>query len=209
MQAELERGDPPYIPIRRGWPTHRSPWWLVLFVVIFGLAAVVVGMTQQPSSGQKASDLNSYIKALNYDTQSCAGGVRDSLFVLRAIDTGTSTDVKTAISVATDGSANCQPTSNDLLVNLIGEQPPESLASFHLTRAKDALVQWAAVDATQVQADIATVLTDRGTPSEAAARTALAAALSRLDAQRAVVKSLLAPAVTALVPTVSLLALPG
>lgn len=209
MQAELERDQPPYIPVRRGWPSHRSPWWLTLFVVAFGLAAVVVGMTQQPNSGQRAVDLASYIKTLNYDAQSCAGGVRDSFYVLHAIDAGASTDTGTAISVATGAATNCQPASSDLIVNLAGEQPSESLASFHVDRAKDALVTWAIVDATQVASDIATVLADRGRPSEAAARTALATARARLDNQRSMVTSLLAPAVKALAPKASLLALPG
>ncbi len=146
---------------------------------------------------------------MNYDTQSCAGGVHDSLYVLSAIDSGASTAVNTAISVANLGSTNCQPSNNDLLANLLSEQPSESLSSYHLDRVIPALLTWAAVDATAVQSDVATVLTDLGKPSDLAARAALANDLARLDRQRAAVKAVLAPAVKALHPKTSLLALPG
>jgi len=101
MQAELERGGPPYIPVRKGWPTHRSPKWLLATLAVFALAAVAVALSQRPSPVQRSADLAGYIKALNTDIGSCAAGVRDSLYVLRAIDTGFNHDVSTAIGVAT------------------------------------------------------------------------------------------------------------
>jgi len=81
---------------------------------------------------------------------------------------------------------------------------PESLAAYHLQAAVTALIDWAAPDAGDVQADVATVLTDRGKPAEAAARAKLARALDRLRAQRAKVYADFAPAVKALSPGIKL-----
>jgi len=147
--------------------------------------------------------------SLNSDVESCAGGVRESLYVLHAIDTGANHDVATALNVANYGAANCSPANNELLDNLTAEQAPESLASYHLQRAVIALIDWAAPDAQRVQADVAIVLADRGKPGEPAARAALAAALRKLDAQRAVFDATLTPAIRALAPTATPPALPG
>jgi hypothetical protein len=209
MQLDVKNEFPPYIPIRKGWPSHRSPWWLLGVVVAFGMAMVVVGLTQQPSSGQQSTDLTTFIQALNADTQSCAGGVHDSFYVLNAIDSGASKDVGTAISVAQGGAANCDPAGNDLLAALLGEQPPESLAKFHLDRVTHDLIVWSAIDSTAVQSDIATVLSDLGKPSQLAARAKLATDQRRMDQERAAILAIMKPVTKALHPTASLLALPG
>lgn len=209
MQAELKSEYPPYIPIRKGWPSHRSPAWLLAAIAVVALASAAVGISLKPTPSQRSADLAGFLKTINSDVASCAGGVRDSLYVLRAIDTGFSHNVGTAISVATTGAAACEPASNEILAALITEQPPQSLAGYHLDRVDKALTAWAATYGIAVEDDIATVLTDRGKPSEAAARAALKADLAKLDQQRALVSSLLAPAVKALKPKAALLALPG
>jgi hypothetical protein len=170
---------------------------------------VAVGLAHRPTPAQRASDLRGFLSSLNSDVESCAGGVRESLYVLHAIDTGASHDVATALNVANVGAANCSPANNELLDNLTAEQVPESLASYHLQRAVIALIDWAAPDAQRVQSDVALVLADRGKPAEAAARAALAGALRKLDAQRGVFYATLRPAISALAPGLTPPALAG
>jgi hypothetical protein len=120
--------------------------------------------------------------------------------VLNAINSGASHDVSTAVNLANYGAANCSPANNELLDELTAVQVPESLTSYHLQAAVTDLIDWAAPDAGQVQADVAIVLTDRGKPSEATAVRKLAADLRRLRAQRGKVYAALAPAIKALSP---------
>jgi len=162
--------------------------------------AVAVGLSHRPTSGQRAADLRTFLHQLNADVESCSGGVRESLYVLRTIDSGASHDVKTAVTVANTAAANCSPANNELLVDLTTAQPPESLASYHLGTAVTGLIDWAAPRATRVAADVAAVLANRGRPAEAADRAALQGALRELDAQRTVVYTALAPAIRSLSP---------
>jgi hypothetical protein len=195
------RTDPPHIPLRTaGWPTRRSPRWAIAAGAALLAVGVAVGLAHRPTPGQRATDLRSFLQALNSDVESCSGGVRDSLFVLREIDSGASHDVKTAITVASTAAANCSPANNELLDNLTAEQVPESLSSYHLQAAVADLIGWAAPDAATTAADVAAVLAARGKPAEAAARAALRLALRRLDAQRAVADAALEPAIKALSP---------
>jgi hypothetical protein len=192
---------PPYVPIRsRGWPTRRVPRWALGAGAVLLAVAVAVGLSHRPTAGQRATDLRTFLHQLNDDVESCSGGVRESLFVLRQIDSGASHDVPTALRVARTAAANCSPANNELLAALTAAQPPESLASFHLQKAITALIDWAAPDAGRVPAAVAAVLTNRGKPSEGAARVALRKARSALDAQRKVVYGALEPAIKALDP---------
>ncbi|HUC57687.1 MAG TPA: hypothetical protein VMA95_09820 [Streptosporangiaceae bacterium] len=193
--------DPPMIPIRKsGWSARRAPRWAFIAAPILVIAAVAVGLAHHPSSGERASDLRGLISTLNTDIESCAGGVGDSLAVLKDIDNGSSHDVKTAINVAQTGSANCSPANNEELDDLTGVQVPESLDSYHLQAGVTDLINWAAPDAANVQYDVAVVLSDRGRPGEPAAQATLSAALTKLKAQKAVVYAAFAPAIKALSP---------
>ena len=129
--------------------------------------------------------------------------MRESLFVLRQIDSGASQDRKTALSVANTAAANCSPANNELLDDLTGAQPPGSLASYHLQPAITALIDWAAPRASKVAADVAAVLAHGGHASDAADRASLRRALRELDAQRRVVYAALRPAIKALSPSSS------
>ena len=192
--------EPPYIPVRGGWPTQRVPRWALAAGAVLLAIAVAVGLSHRPTTGQRGADLRGFLQQLNADIESCSGGVRESLFVLRQIDAGASTDVKTALNVARTAAANCSPANNELLDDLTAAQPPESLASYHLGAAVTALIDWAAPRAIRAATDVATVLADRGRPAEVADRAALRRALSQLDAQRKVVYAALAPAITSLSP---------
>ena len=209
MQAP-PRTEPPYIPIRRtAWPGRRTPRWAIAGLVVLLAVAVAVGLSHRPSRSQRGVDLRTFLHNLTLEVQSCAGGVRESLYVLHAIDTGASHDVATALNVADTGSANCSPANNEQLSNLTGEQVPESLSSYHLQPAVTDLVDWAAPDAANVQADVAAVLSSRGKPGEAAARARLTRDLRTLDTQRAKVYAVLDPAIRALSPGAAAPVLPG
>ena len=192
---------PPYVPIRAtGWPTRRLPRWAIAVGVVLLAVAVAVALAHRPTRGQRAADLRSFLHELTVDIESCSGGVRESLFVLRQIDTGASTDLPTALSVARTAAANCSPANNELVAALTATQPPESLASYHLQHAITALIDWAAPDAERAAAAVVAVLADRGRPSEGAALAALGRARHALDAQRSVVYEALEPAIKALDP---------
>jgi hypothetical protein len=178
------RADPPYVPIRHtAWPARTMPRWLLAAGLLVLAAGVLVGIAVHPSRSQRATDLNGFLTDMKTDIQSCAGGVRDSLTAMRAIERGTSHDVGTAIGIATYGSQNCSPANNMQLDDLVVYQVHESLASFRLDRVVNGLVDWATPDALRVQADVAAVLRAHG-----AARTAVSAKLSAdlriLDNQR-------------------------
>jgi hypothetical protein len=191
------RADPPYVPIRHtAWPVRRTPrWWFAAGLAIV-VAAVLVGIAVHPSQSQRATDLNGFLHDMKTDIQSCAGGVRESLTALHAIEAGTRNDVGTAIHIATYGSANCSPANNMLLEDLVGYQVQESLSSFRLNRVVYGLVDWATPDALRVQADVAAVLR---TPDAAgaAASAKLAADLRILDNQRAYLDRIMMTAIRA------------
>jgi hypothetical protein len=190
-----------YVPIRMtAWPTRRVPRWVIGAGAVLLAVAVAVGLSHRPTAGQRAADLRSFLHELTTDVESCSGGVRESLYVLRQIDAGASHDVPTALRVARTAAANCSPANNELLAALTAAQPPESLASYHLRNAVKALIDWAAPDAQRVAAAAAAVLTNRGTLGEPNARATLRGALSKLDAQRGVVYAALRPAIKTLDP---------
>jgi hypothetical protein len=172
------------------------PRWLLAAGLLVLVAGVLVGIAVPPSRSQRAADLNGFLADMKTDIQSCAGGVRDSLTAMRAIEAGTSHYLSTAIGIATYGSQNCSPANNVQLDDLVGYQVHESLSSFRLNRVVYGLVDWATPDALNVQADVAAVLRARG-----AARAATTAKLQHdlriLDAQRAYLDRIMMTAITA------------
>jgi hypothetical protein len=201
--------DPPYVPIpASGWPSRKTPRWLLLAGVVLLVCAVLVGLAVHPSKAQRATDMNGFLQDMTTDIQSCAGGVRESLTVLHAIQSGTSHDVKTAVGVATYGAQNCSPANNMQLDDLTQYQVAESLAQFRLARAVNGLVTWAFPDAQRVQNDVATVLTAHGA-ALTAATSKLKADLRRLNGQRGYVYKIMMTAKNATGATTKLPALAG
>lgn len=192
-----------------GWPTRRAPRWLLLAGLILVAAAVLVGWAHRPTRGQRAADMNGYLADMTTDIQSCAGGVRESLFAMRQIQSGAQTDLATAVHIAHYGASNCSPANNTQLDDLVQYQVHESLASFHLDVAANDLITWAFPDAQQVQNDVADVLTAHGTAAKAAATTKLHSDLLVLDAERSVIYSIMHKAVVATSATAKLPPLPG
>ena len=198
------------IPTRRsGWPVLRTPRWMLAGAAVLAVGLTLVAIPHHPSTAERAADLRGVVRDLNSDIESCAGGVSESLTALREIQSGASHDVKTAVSIATLGAANCSPANSMPMDDLVQYQPPESLASFHLDQTVNDLVTWGFPDAQRVQIDVATVLT-ASTPSAIRAATA---ALQRdqrvLDAERATIDGMINAASKSLSADVAPPALPG
>ncbi|HXP19241.1 MAG TPA: hypothetical protein VN840_06300 [Streptosporangiaceae bacterium] len=204
------RADPPFIPLRTsGWPSRRSPRWLLASLAVLAVIGALIGLAHRPTQGQRATDLRGFLQTLTADVGSCAAGVSESLTLLHAIDTGASHDLATAVSEVDYGVANCSPANSELVDDLTNAQAPESLASYHLQTAITALITWAAPDAQKVMADVAAALGSRGKPAQAADLTRLRLDLRALNAQRAAVYSALGPAIRALSPHSRPPVLPG
>lgn len=202
--------DPPYVPIRSTrWPVRKTPRWLLLAGVLIVVITVIVSVVHKPTRGERASDLRGFLQTMNYDIESCAGGVGESLIALREIDSGSSHDVTDGITVAGNGASNCSPANNELIDDLQAYQVPESLASFNLQNAVTGLVNWAAPDAEQVQTDVASVLAAKGPQAKASAQAALKQALSKLNAQRAATDAVMETAISSLAVHAAPPPLPG
>jgi len=201
--------DPPHVPLRHGgWPVQKAPRWLLAAGALVLAGAVLTGLAHRPTRPQRAADVNTFLHDMTTDIQSCAGGVRESLTALHAIESGTEHDVRTATHIATYGAGNCSPANNELLDDLTLYQVSESLARFGLPRVVDGLVTWAFPDAQRVQDDVAGVLGASGA-AQGAATAKLRRDLRALDAQRTYVNKIMMNAVNATSATGKLPPLPG
>ncbi len=191
------RADPPYVPIRHtAWPVRRTPRWLLAAGAAVVVVGVLVGLAVHPSKAQRAADLNGFLADMKTDIQSCAGGVRESLIALHAINAGTEHDVGTAVGIATYGAKNCSPANSMPMDDLVGYQVHESLSSFRLDRVSNGLLTWAFPYAQRVQNDVAAVLQAQGA-ARVTATTKLNSDLKVLDAQRAYVDGIMMAAIKA------------
>jgi hypothetical protein len=179
-----------------------------------GGAVLVAGLTlaalpHRPSTAQRAADLRGMVHDLTVDIESCAGGVNDSITALRAIQSGASHDVKTAVTIANTAAANCSPANSMPMDDLVQYQVPESLASFHLETAVNDLVTWGFPLAQRVQTDVATLVAAK-TPAAIERESAqLRHDQQALDAQRARIDQLITSASTSLSANVSPPSLPS
>jgi hypothetical protein len=60
---------------------------------------VLTGLAHHPTRSQRAADVNTFLTEMTTDIQSCAGGVRESLTALHAIESGAEHDVSTATHI--------------------------------------------------------------------------------------------------------------
>ncbi|MGH3229745.1 MAG: hypothetical protein ACRDOA_14400 [Streptosporangiaceae bacterium] len=180
------------IPTRRsGWPVLRTPRWMLAGAVVLVAGLTLAALPHRPSTSQRATDLRGVVQEMNTDIGSCAADVSAALTALRAIQAGTSHDVKTAVSIANSGAADCSPANSMPMDDLVQYQLPESLASFHLDQTVNDLITWGFPDAQLVQADIATLLTATTQPAIQAATTALQHAQHVLDDERAIIDGMI------------------
>jgi len=198
------------IPTRpSGWPVLRTPRWMLAGAAVLAVGLTVVAIPHHPSAAERAADLRGVVHDLNTDIESCAGGVSESLTALQDIQSGASHDVKTALSIATLGAANCSPANNMQMDDLVQYQVPESLASFHLDTTVNDLVTWGFPDAQRVQADVAAVLTATTPPAIRAATVQLHHDQGVLDARRATIDGMISAASRSLTAAVAPPPLPG
>jgi hypothetical protein len=190
--------SPPAAYRPTGWPVLRTPRWMLAAAAVLVLGLVLVAIPHQPSAAQRATDLRGMVHDLTSDIESCAGGVTDSLTALRAFESGTSHDLKTAVTIANTATANCSPGNNMQMEDLVQYQVPESLASFHLDAAVNDLVTWSFPLAQRVQSDVASRVAAM-TPAEIASTSARQRRDQQaMDAQRAQIDQLFTSASTAL-----------
>jgi len=192
-----------------GWPVLRTPRWMLAAGLVLVAGLVLAAIPHRPSTEQRAADLRGVVHDLTIDIESCAGGVTDSLTALRAIESGTSHDVETAVTIANTAAANCSPGNSMQMEDLVQYQVPGSLASFHLDKAVNDLVTWGFPLAQRVQSDVATRLAAT-TPAEIDAASAqLRRDQQAMDAQRARINQAFTSASTALSAHIAPPSLPG
>jgi hypothetical protein len=163
----------------------RTPKWMLAAGVVLVAGLTLAAIPHRPSPAQRAADLRGMVHDLNTDIESCAGGVSDSIVALRAIQTGASNDVKTAVKIANLAAANCSPANSMPMEDLVQYQAPGSLASFHVQTAVNDLVTWGFPLAQRVQTDVATLVTAKKPDAVKRASAQLLKDQQALDAQRA------------------------
>jgi hypothetical protein len=176
-------------------------------VLVAGLALAAI--PHRPSTAQRATDLRGMVHDLTTDIESCAGGVSDSITALRAIQSGASHDVTTAVTIANTAAANCSPANSMPMEDLVQYQAPESLASFHVQTAVNDLVTWGFPLAQRVQIDVATLVTAKAPGAITRASAQLRRDQLVLDAQRARIDQLINAASTSLAAHVAPPSLPS
>ena len=192
-----------------GWPVLRTPRWMIAGAVVLVAGLVLAAIPHHPSTSERTADLRGVVNDLTTDIESCAGGVTDSLTALRAIESGTSHDVGTAVVIANTAAANCSPANNMQMDDLVQYQVPESLASFHLDTAVNDLVTWGFPLAQRVQGDVATLLAAKTKTEIDAASAQLRRDQQALDAERSRIDQLFTSASTALSADIPPPSLPG
>jgi len=196
------RTDPPYVPIRKtGWAgQRRAPRWLLLAGALIVVGILLVALVHKPSRAEQASDLKGFLTDMRTDTESCAGGVSESLTALRQIHSGGSVSQNTAdtIKIARYGaSQSCAPASNEQLDDLTGYQVTESLAAYHLATVVNDLVTWCFPFAQRVQNDVANLAGARTAANQATYRAALARDTADLNRERTRIDTILRHAISA------------
>lgn len=192
-----------------GWPVLRTPKWMLAAALVLVAGLALAAIPHHPSTAERAADLRGMVHDLNTDIESCAGGINDSMAALRAIQSGASHDVKTAVSIASTAAANCSPANSMPMEDLVQYQTPESLASFHVQTAVNDLVTWGFPLAQRVQLDTAAIVTAKTPAAIAAGTRQLRRDQQALDAERAQIDQLINSASRSLSAHVAPPALPS
>jgi hypothetical protein len=188
---------------RSGWPVRRMPMWSLLVAAVLVAGVVLVSLAHKPSNAQQVSDFNSYLRDMNAAVESCAGGVTESR---QAMDTVSSSSVKTAVNLVSYDAANCSPANNEPLQDLTQYQVTESLAKFDLAGCANDYITWS-FDAAQAQLDMLAVI--KASPAaRPAAEQKLAHDQHTMDAERATIDRILGSAEHALSDSAALPRLP-
>ena len=192
-----------------GWPLLRTPKWMLAGGAVLVAGLVLAAIPHRPTTTERAADLRGMVHDLNADIESCAGGVNDSITALRAIQSGASHDVKTAVTIANTAAANCSPANSMPMDDLVQYQAPGSLASFHVQEVVNDLVTWGFPLAQRVQIDVATLVTVKAPAAIARDSAQLRHDQQALDAERAMIDRMIITASKALSANVSPPTLPS
>lgn len=179
--------EPPFIPMRRrGWATRRTPVWVFAAIVVIVAATVVLSLVHKPSQAERASDLRGYLGDVNTDIESCAGGMRDAMKALDAVESGDTAEYSATIGILQYSAQNCSPANNESLEDFTGYEVIESLASLNLDTADNDVITWV-FDAQAAQNDMVAELEAKTPAAKAAATTTLAVAMNKANAERATI----------------------
>jgi hypothetical protein len=192
-----------------GWPVLRTPKWMFAGGAVLVAGLTLAALPHRPSTAERAADLRGMVHDLTVDIESCAGGVNDSITALKAIQSGASHDVKTAVTIANTAAANCSPANSMQMEDLVQYQAPGSLASFHVQDAVNDLVTWGFPLAQRVQTDVATAVIAKTPAAARLASAQLRKDQQALDAQRSRIDQLITSASTSLSAHVSPPSLPS
>jgi len=202
--------QPPFVPLRHaGWPVRRTPLWAFGVAIVLVAGVVLVSLSHRPSHAEQAADLTGFLHDVNAGTESCAGGVAESITALRTVESGAHGEYAAAVAMLKYNAQNCSPANNEPLADFVQYQVPESLASFHLQDCVNDLITWAFPYALQSEQKMLAVLTASGPAARAMANAALRAELRELDAQRAAIYSIMRTAEHAVSDNAPLPLLPG
>jgi hypothetical protein len=204
------RTEPPFVPLRRrGWPVRKTPLWVFGVLVLMAAGIVLVSLSHKPSQAERASDLTGFLHDVNAGIESCAGGLRDSMTALNAVESGQSGEYKAAVAILKYNAQNCSPANNEPLADFTQYQVTESLASFPLQSCVNDVVTWAFPYAMDSQQDMLAVLTATSPAAKSKANATLGAELRQLNAERATIYSIMRNAEHATGDTAPLPFLPG
>ncbi|HEX6451347.1 MAG TPA: TlpA disulfide reductase family protein [Trebonia sp.] len=169
-----------------GWATRRTPLWIFAVIAVLLAGVAVLSLTQAPSNAQRAGDLRGYFGDVTAGIQSCAGGFHDAQTALRKVTSGDAADYGTAVGMLTYNAQNCSPANNESLQDFTNYQVTESLSSFSLDEADNAVITWA-FDAQNAQDAMLTVLKAKTPEARTAADATLAQSMAVLDKERATI----------------------
>jgi hypothetical protein len=189
--ADPAAGGPRISTRPSGWPVLRTPKWMLVAAIVLVAGLTLAAIQHRPSTAERAADLRGMVHDLNVDIESCAGGVNDSITALRAIQSGASHDVKTAVVIANTAAANCSPANSMPMDDLVQYQAPGSLASFQAQTAVNDLVTWGFPLAQRVQVDVATLVSAQTPAAGQRASAQLRHDQQALDADRASIDRLI------------------
>jgi hypothetical protein len=176
--------QPPFIPLRRGWATRRTPLWVFAVLIVVAAGVLLVSLAHKPSPSQRAADLATYFADVKGGIGSCAAGLRDAENAYGQVLGGDTAHATTARAIFTYGANNCTLAGNQALTDFAGYQVTESLAGYNLDAADNDVITWS-FDSTAVQQDMTAVLNAATPAARTAAQATLRAAFGKLDAQRA------------------------
>jgi hypothetical protein len=182
--------EPPFVPLRHsGWATKRTPLWVFCALILAVIAGFVVSLSVRPSPSERAGDLRGYFGDVNTGVGSCAAGLRDSMTSYRAVMGGDTAELGTARSIVAYGASNCQVATNESLSDFANYQVSETLDSLNLNAADNDVITWA-FDATTYQHDLFAALAASNAPTRGTAEASLTPALTRLNAERAIIDAI-------------------